>query len=138
MKYCQIMGYKKADKKIIANNIGFSNYLGSNQKCKGWQCNSFKLIRCVGEISNKPDKIYSYRYRRFYFPRFDNYRIDWCYENGKGCGKTAAYSYCKRLGYLKARNYKKQDFVPATKALGNQKLCFGKGCLGFSQITCYR
>lgn len=137
-QYCQMMGYKRADKEIKANNVGLTYYLSTKGGCRGWECDGFKLIRCVGKFSNDPPKVYSYRFMRFVFPRFEDYRIDWCYRDGQGCGHRAAYSYCRRLGYLKAKSYKKQEHVPATKALGNQKLCFGKQCSGFSEIICYR
>ncbi|WP_133127170.1 hypothetical protein [Legionella nagasakiensis] len=137
-RYCQMMGYKEADKQIIDYNVGLTNYIFSKAQCKGWRCNGFKLIRCVGNISHKPPQIYYYRYRRFALPRMDHYRVDWCYESGKGCGRQAAHSFCRRMGYLRTEGYKKQERVPATKAIGNQKLCFGNQCTGFSEIICYR
>jgi hypothetical protein len=61
--YCKVMGYKKANKEIIAHNVGLTHYLGTNGQCKGWECNGFKLIRCVGEINNKPPEGYAYNLR---------------------------------------------------------------------------
>lgn len=136
--YCRMMGYEQADEAIIEYNVGLTNYLLSSAQCKGWRCNGFMLITCVGNFSHKPEKNYYYRSQRFVFPQFDNYRVDWCYQNGHGCGKRAAYSFCRRMGYMNAQYYKKQEDVSATKALGNKKLCFGEGCDGFSSITCYR
>ena len=137
-RYCRMLGYNKADKQIIANNVGLTHFLNTKAKCKGWECDGFKMIRCVGNIDHEPPKLYHYRERRFAFPRMDHYRIAWCYENDKNCGREAAYSFCRRMGYLKANDYKKQSQIAATKALGNQKLCFGKACDGFEYITCYR
>ena len=137
-KYCKMMGYEQADEAIIDYNVGVTNYFSPNARCKGWGCNGFKLITCTGNFSHQPEKNYYYRSQRYVFPRFDQYRIDWCYENGKGCGQRAAYSFCRRMGYMNAQYYKKQEDVAATKALGNQKLCFGDECNGFSSITCYR
>ena len=136
--YCQKMGYKNADKEIIDYNVGLTNYPMSNAYCKGWQCDGFMLIRCVGKITHKPPQKYYYRSRRFVFPRFDQYRVDWCYANGRNCGQRPAYSFCRRMGFMKAQGYKKQENVPATKALGNHQLCFGNQCTGYSEITCYR
>ena len=137
-KYCKMMGYERADVAIIDYNIGLTNYFLSSAQCRGWRCNGFKLITCVGNFSHHPKQNYYYRSQRFVFPRIDHYRIDWCYESGRGCGQRAAYSFCRRMGYMNAQYYKKQDDVAATKALGNQKLCFGDDCKGFSSITCYR
>ncbi len=137
-RYCQMMGYNKADQQIIDYNVGLTNYLLSRVMCKGWECNGFMLIRCVDKMSHTPPKNYYYRSAKFVFPRFGNYRVDWCYKEGHGCGQKVAYSFCRRMGYMKAQHYKKEPHVSATKALGNQKLCFGNECSGFSSISCYR
>lgn len=137
-RFCRMLGYQKADKAIIAHNVGLTHYIATKGECKGWRCNGFKLIRCVGNASKSSPELYAYRYRRFVFPRMANYRIAWCYKNEKQCGKQTANSFCRRMGYLKATEYEKQENVPATKALGNHKLCFGKNCSGFKRIICYR
>lgn len=136
--YCQMMGYARADQQIIANNVGLSNYLGVHARCIGWRCNGFKTIRCRSDITHKPPKVYHYRFKRFVYPRFNQYRVDWCYDGARNCGKRAAYSFCRRLGYASARNFTIQKHVSATQAIGNQKLCFGPECNGFSKIDCYR
>ncbi|KTD21187.1 hypothetical protein [Legionella londiniensis] len=137
-RYCRMLGYDGADKEIVANNVGLTHVLASKAKCQGWQCNGFKLIRCIGKINHQPAKPYYYREKRFVYPRLDSYRIAWCYKDGKECGQRAAYSFCRRMGYLQAKHYKKETEIAATKELGNQKLCFGKDCSGFQYITCYR
>lgn len=138
MKYCKMMGFEKADQEVIAHNLGLTNYLDSNFRCKGWQCNGFKMIRCVSSNTHKPPSAYHYRLRRYVYPRFGNYRVDWCYDGTTGCGAKVAHSFCRRMGYLKSHNHVKQEHVAATKAIGNQKLCFGNECSAFKQIDCYR
>lgn len=137
-RFCKLLGYEKADQEIIANNVGLTHYIASRERCKGWECNGFKLIRCVGEMSHRPEEIYYYQFRRFALPRYNHYRIDWCYQDGKECGQKVALSFCRRMGYLRTKSYQKQTGVPATMALGNQKLCFGNACHGFKEISCYR
>lgn len=137
-RFCKMLGYEKAANEIIAHNVGLTHYISSRERCKGWECDGFKLIRCVGEISHEPPAVYYYQFRRFALPRYDHYRIDWCYQEGKECGQKVAHSFCRRMGYLRAKGYKKQTHVPATMALGNQKLCFGNECHGFKEISCYR
>jgi len=136
--YCKKIGYLRADQQIIDYNVGLTNHLLARTQCKGWECNGFMLIRCVGKKAHKPARSYYYRSHQYVFPHYDHYRVNWCYENGTGCGKKAAHSFCRRMGYMQAQNFKKQDNVPATKALGNQRLCFGPDCNAFSHITCYR
>lgn len=138
-RYCQMMGYQRADQQIIANNVGLSNYLGFPPvRCVGWRCNGFKTIRCLSVISSKPAKSYHYRMKRFVYPRYNNYRVDWCYDGVHGCGRKAAYSFCRRLGYMTVRTFKQEQHIAATQAIGNQKLCFGIQCNAFSEINCYR
>ncbi|KTC81342.1 hypothetical protein [Legionella brunensis] len=137
-RYCRLMGYERADQQIIDNNVGLTNYLFCNLRCKGWHCNGFKTIRCVSNMSHNPPKAYHYRLRRFVYPRFNNYRVDWCYDGHRGCGRKAAFSFCRRMGYLDVRRFSIQKHIAATKAIGNQKLCFGVLCNAFESIDCNR
>lgn len=136
--YCRMMGYQSANEALKANNVGVTHFLASHAKCQGWQCDGFKLIRCVGKIKHQPMQGYYYRYRRFVYPRFGHYRVAWCYADHKHCGEKAAYSFCRRMGYMGSKRYTQQQGVQATKSLGDQKLCFGSDCTGFHEIICYR
>lgn len=137
-EYCKQMGYASADHQNIANNVGVTHIISSNARCRGWQCNGFKTIRCTNPVSHTPPQTYHYRYKRYVFPRFNHYRVDWCYDGSNGCGKKAAFSFCRRLGFMNVKTYKIQTQVPATAAIGNQKLCFGSGCKAFEEISCMR
>lgn len=137
-RYCNLMGYARSDEELIEHNIGCSNYLESRLSCHHWKCNGFKKIRCVNKITHKPAASYYYRSKKFVLPRYNQFRIDWCLEKKKGCGHQAAYSYCRRLGYMKTIAYTKAKHVPATKTLQSQDICFGSKCNGFREIICYR
>lgn len=138
-RYCRLMGYAYANQQIIDHNVGLTNFISTTQvQCKGWRCNGFKTIRCVAKLTHNPPKPYHYRFRQFVYPRFELYRVAWCYDGQRGCGKRAAFSFCRRMGYLQARRYTLQKKVAATQAIGNQKLCFGNECNAFGSITCYR
>lgn len=136
--YCQIMGYDHANQQVIDYNVGMTQSFSCRKPCKGWQCNGFTLIRCVGKITHKPASAYYYRSQAFVFPRFNHERVDWCYEDGKGCGQRAAWSFCRRMGYARAQSYIIQNHVSQTRAIGNHQVCIGDGCNAFSRITCYR
>ncbi|HCA89066.1 MAG: hypothetical protein CMF38_01280 [Legionellaceae bacterium] len=137
--YCQLMGYNKTDKFKIAHNVGLTHYIGAPaRRCQGWRCDGFKLIRCRGSFSHHPPKPYHYRRERFYYPRYNHFRVDWCLDGRTQCGRQAAYSFCRRLGFSSVRHYELDKHVPATKAIGNQKLCFGFECHAFRQIECFR
>ncbi len=137
-QYCHLMGFENLSHEEIEHNVGLTNYLDSNSACRGWGCDGFKLIQCANKIIHRPAASYYYRLKKFAYPRFAHYRVDWCMEKNKHCGKQAAYSFCRRLGYEQVKSFKKDKFVPATRTLGSEALCFGFGCKGFSEIICYR
>ena len=137
-KYCQLMGYKTSDHHIIDHHIGLTRYFSSEARCQGWQCSGFKLIHCVNQMKHQPVRAYSYRSEEFVYPRFDNYRIAWCYQQGQGCGHRAAQSFCRRMGYLKTTKFEREENVSATKTIGDHYLCFGESCSAFKKIVCYR
>lgn len=137
-QYCKSMGYLRSTAFKKAHNVGESNYIAARKTCIGWDCDSFMFIRCEGEIAHDKPESYHYRLRQYAFPRYNHYRIDWCYQGKQGCGQKAADSFCRREGYMEARSFQIDEKANATKALGNQALCFGKQCHGFSSIECYR
>jgi hypothetical protein len=136
-RYCQMMGYDFASQEIKAPNIGFTRHLDCRTQCKGWRCNGFMLIGCAKKFSPVA-KVYNYRKRYFAYPRYNNYRIDWCYSKQKDCGRRAANSFCLRMGYSKAIQFAKEHYVQATATIGKEELCFGEQCEGFKSIVCYR
>lgn len=137
-RYCQTMGYDKSTKHVVAYDVGVTNYFATCIGCKGWNCQAFKQITCSAKHLHQPTRPYYFRARQFVYPRFNHYRVDWCYESGQGCGERAAFSFCRRMGYSKAKNFQRDPHIAATRALGNQRLCFGESCNGFKSITCYR
>lgn len=137
-RYCQLMGYESADQQVVDYMTRLTHYMDSAKRCNGWNCKGFMLVRCKGRLTHKPVSAYSYREQVFVFPRFNHRRVDWCYEDGQGCGQRAAYSFCRRMGFMRAQKFKQQAHVSETRAIGNRKLCLGQGCNAFSSITCYR
>ena len=145
--YCKLMGYKHSVKYVIEHNVKVVNYFSDyprsshfvnlNASCKGWRCNGFKLIQCTNTIQQNLTHAH-YSLRHFSPPRFNNHLIDWCYDGQSGCGKIAANSFCRRMGYNHSINYRPAKNIGASKAIGNQKLCFGKSCRGFAVIDCLR
>lgn len=135
--YCKRRGYTKVIDERIAHNVGVTNYFASKMQCKGC-CDSFEYIRCAGNIKHKPPHEYWYRYKKFIAPVYDNERIDWCYQTGKGCAEKAAFSFCRRMGYARADSYKKCTNLPRTRMLGSKKICSNGNCQGFAEIVCYR
>lgn len=137
-KYCRHLGYEYANQFTIAYNVGLTHYLDSRAQCTGWQCNGFMNIRCVNYIAHDPPQPYYYREQKFVAPRLNHYRVDWCYTHEKGCGKRAANSFCSRMGFMDAKTFMQEGKIGATKALGDEALCFGPQCSAFKYIVCYR
>lgn len=137
-EYCCLMGYKKAVHEVIDNNIGLANYFDVREQCQGWKCNGFKLIRCAKYITHRPPNAYYYRSEQFNYPRFNHYRVAWCYKKSTQCGRKAAHSFCRRMGFTKEHGFEQEKSVNATKNIGDQKLCFGNTCNAFKYIRCYR
>jgi len=137
-RYCKILGYDYSSQNVKAYNVGLTNYLSTNAQCKGWRCNGFMTIGCAMSLSHTPPKAYHYREKRFARPRFNDYRVDWCYDQGKGCGAKAAHSFCSQLGFMRAKRFTRESNVSATKTIGSEELCFAKNCNGFESIVCYR
>lgn len=137
-RYCQMLGYDYSSDNEIAYNIGLTHYLSTSSTCKGWRCNGFMTIVCATGLAHIPPKPYHYREKSFADPRFNDYRVDWCYDQKQGCGSRAANSFCSRMGYIQAKHFVKETQVSATKTIGSQELCFGNKCNAFKLIVCYR
>jgi hypothetical protein len=137
-RYCQMLGYDYSSKNKIAHNLGLTHFISTGKACKGWRCNGFVTIECVSTLSHIPPKPYHYREKQFAVPRFNEYRVDWCYGQKQSCGKPAADSFCNRMGYIQAKSFVKEQQVQATKTIGSQELCFGTQCNAFKMIICYR
>lgn len=137
-RYCQMLGYDFSTQNVIAYNVGLTNFLASRVQCKGWRCNGFMAISCATGLSHYPPKPYHYREKQFADPRYNDYRVDWCYKQNKDCGARAANSFCSRMGFMQAKHFIKETQVSATKSIGSQELCFGNQCNAFKMIVCYR
>lgn len=137
-RYCKLMGYDYASQQIKANNIGLTNYLDARLRCKGWECSGFMTIVCSKNNPHKPPESYHYSKQKFPYPRYNHYRVDWCYDEHKGCGSRAAQSFCRRIGFMKEIAYAQEKSIHASQTIGSQKLCFGKQCNGFKYIVCSR
>ena len=137
-QYCQLMGYAHANKIIKANNVGLTNYINSHARCKGWTCDSFMTIVCSKSLKHAHPQAYHYRLKKFVYPRYAGYRVDFCLNKNKQCGKQAAWSFCRRIGFMDVQSFKEQLHIGATRTIGSQELCFGQSCKGFANIICKR
>ena len=135
--YCHIMGYHHANRFRFEPNLGLTHFISGNNACKGWKCSGFSWIECAGKRKYVRPPLSDYTDKLFVKPRWHLYPLAWCYDGHKGCGKRAAYSFCRYQGYEKVKDFRK-TFHYATKQIGGGYLCFGSECGGFEYITCSR
>ncbi len=136
--YCELLGYAKARKHRIQHHVGRVHYFANEGECTGWKCDGFLFIDCEGKFKEKPHPVYQYRKKEFVYPRFGNDRVAWCYNEHKQCGRRAAYSFCRRMGYRESVLFEQDEKAQATKTLGDKILCYGHACKGFKRIVCKR
>jgi len=75
--------------------------------------------------------------KRFDYPTWQGYRLDWCREYASNCGQGAADAFCKKMGYSRAVSFKGPDMAPnKTKCVGSGQTCEGDLCGGFYYIDC--
>lgn len=76
--------------------------------------------------------------KRFHDPRYGGYRVDWCKNWARNCGKPAADAFCRKKGYDSASDYPKDENVGVpTKISGHHsQVCDGPSCDGFKYIDC--
>lgn len=134
-RFCKIMGYESAAQAKIDYNVGFTRHLDNASICKGWSCHGWRMIQCKSQFKPQGNNILK---QVFYYPRMHWARVDYCYMQGHGCGKRAAYAFCRSMSYEHVSSFKKQAHVLSTCTLGEQQRCFGSRCNGFAHITCTR
>lgn len=136
--YCKKLAYHHAKRFKFEPNLGLTNYLSGKNQCKGWKCSGFAWIECAGQRRYVRPPLADYTDKLFVKPRWKQYPLAWCYDGQKGCGKRAAYAYCRYQGYLHVKDYKTTKHIYATKQIGGGYLCFGRDCEGFQYIVCKR
>ena len=102
---------------------------GSNQVCNQPFCTGFEYITCFGPISLE---------QKFTPPVWHNYRLDWCLNWEKDCGKPAADAFCKANGFPEALFYQSDPGVGTqpTLLIGTGQICNAAFCTAFQIITC--
>ena len=94
--------------------------------------------RSLAQQDRPPQRIEKPRYKE---PESGiQYRIDWCFQAGKECGKVAADYYCQKSEHFdEAWRWEKEEGVGKTEPtwiLGDEIVCDKSWCDGFKYITC--
>jgi hypothetical protein len=77
--------------------------------------------------------------KTFANPKFNGLRLDWCYTDGTGCGAPAAKAFCVANGYPLVKSWGAAENIGTftdTRIIGNNHICHGDYCDGFSYIKC--
>ena len=136
--YCKAMGYDKVARFRKAPNLGLTRLMSGANECRGWKCSGFEYIKCQGQRQYHIRPQSDYRQEIFVRPRWHNYPLAWCYQNGHQCGRRAAYSFCRFQGYGKVIKFSPAKCVNASKEIGTSALCYNDDCKGFEYIVCGR
>ena len=75
----------------------------------------------------------------FVKPKINGYRLDWCREWARDCGKGAADAFCKLYGYPEASSWEMDPDIGLripTKIITSGKICNEGFCDGFKFIKC--
>jgi hypothetical protein len=75
----------------------------------------------------------------FPYPIHEIYRLNYCLNWNKDCGKPAAQTWCKEQGFRWASGFKIDENIGSlfpTIVLGENRVCAQFVCDGFQEITC--
>ncbi len=107
---------------------------GTDQVCNQPWCTGFDYITCFGPLPHT---------QVFAPPAWPlneerQYRLDWCLNWERDCGKPAADAYCRARGFLEAIFYEADPGVGTqpTILIGTNQICNQKFCTAFQIITC--
>ncbi len=154
-RFCMSKGFAHSNDFVEAVNIGSLTptiVQASGQVCNGPDCDGFTYITC-----EKPDLPapplpmplpgpplggggYGGGDTRLYFkPKIGGLRLNYCSENGSGCGQDAADAYCDMKGYQDASDFTQSPPLPPnvkTRFIGSGQKCYGPACYAFQSIEC--
>lgn len=102
---------------------------GTNQVCNSPICDGFKFITCYAPIP--PERVKAN-------PVWKGYRLDSCLRWATDCGQPAADAYCRNEGYSRAFYFvlDPERGSSSTRVISSDRICTGKGCVGFQMIIC--
>ncbi len=152
-KFCQDKGFAQSIDQVEDVDIGASGIAtivqGSGQICNQPICDGFTYITCQKPDSAPPvpgplpppspggggGDMHTY-----YHPKLGGMRLNLCVSKGSECnGQSAADEYCSNKGFDDASDFTSTGRLPPfakSRYIGNGKLCKGRNCKAFSDITC--
>ena len=106
---------------------------GTDQVCNQPWCTGFDYITCFGPLPH--DQVFAPPAWPLEEPK---YRLDWCLNWERDCGKPAADAFCRANGFLEAIFYEADSGVGTqpTILIGTNQICKEKFCTAFQIITC--
>jgi hypothetical protein len=148
-RFCQTKGFLQSNDFVQDADIGASGIatvvLGTGQVCNAPQCDGFTYVTCEKlDLPPPPTPLPlptpggdSHTY---YKPKVGGMRMNVCLRKGVECdGEAAANAYCDAKGWDTASDYNDTGPLPPfvkSRFIGNGKVCKGKSCTAFSDITC--
>jgi hypothetical protein len=127
--FCKRRRYTSAIDFRIAENIGRTRIMNTNETCDSPGCDGFQYIKCTGQIP--ADRVFAN-------PVVGSNRLDWCLNWAADCGKPAADAFCKMKNFSRGSFAFVADAQPGgrTQVISSGRICEGPSCTGFQQIIC--
>lgn len=148
--WCQTKGYAKSIDSEEDMDIGASSptrLLASGAVCDQPYCDGFTFITCANGISPPPPPMPPpplpppAMKQLFFKPKYNGVRLDWCYEDGNGCGKQAADAWCDDQGFDEAIKFKIAPGIGPLKPtihIGSGETTLQPLANAFKTITCVK
>jgi hypothetical protein len=147
--WCKTKGYNKSIDSEEDQNIGDSSptrLLSTGAVCDQPYCDGFTFITCASSLAPPPPlpppPLPPASAKQIFFkPKYNGVRLDWCYDEGEGCGKQAADAWCDEQGFDEAIKFKIASGVGPLKPtiyIGSGETTLKPLANAFRSITCVK
>lgn len=113
--WCKSVGYDHSTDSEEAVDIGASTptrLLATGAVCDQAYCDGFTFITCATALIPLPPPPLpppplppAAMAEKFFKPKYNGIRLDWCYQGHNGCGKQAADAWCDDQGFDEASTF---------------------------------
>ena len=149
--WCKSKGFAKSVDSEEDNDIGGSSptrLLSTGAVCDQPYCDGFTFITCqTAAIPLPPPPLPppplppAAMKQLFFKPKYNGVRLDWCYEEGNGCGKQAADAWCDDQGFDEAIKFQIASGIGPLKPtihIGTGETTLQPLANAFKTITCVK
>ncbi len=147
--WCKTKGYQKSVDAEEDHDIGATTptrLLGSGAVCDQSYCDGFTFITCATATLPPPPlpppPLPPATAKQIFFkPKYNGVRLDWCFDEGEGCGKQAADAWCDDQGFDEAIKFRIASAIGPLKPtvyIGSGQTTLKPLANAFKSITCVK